>query len=251
MVEQPIQRCRCCRRVTEDRSPFSWHFITGHNDAFLFVACRYQLKKQLPLQRCERNVPQLIEDEQFGLVNIPYFFIKCTCVVSFFHLFHQPGHGIETNRKASLQGKLSQHYAQVCLSDPGWTNQDHVFTTDNPPERDKLAYLPRIYRWLERHVESVHSRRKRKMSAHLSVKRSFTGSTKRSCIDPTSPALWGRAHSFHSSYEGSGTPWDKRGGPPEPAGSLAQTLHPGSARRSAVISFSERCGEKSPAGRQG
>jgi len=37
MVEQPIQRCRCCRRVTEDRSPFSWYFITGHNDAFRSV----------------------------------------------------------------------------------------------------------------------------------------------------------------------------------------------------------------------
>ena len=60
MVEQPIQRCRCCRRVTEDRSPFSWHFITGHNDAFLFVACRYQLKKQLSLQRCERTFPPCI-----------------------------------------------------------------------------------------------------------------------------------------------------------------------------------------------
>ena len=149
MVEQPIQRCRCRRRVTEDRSPFSWHFITGHNDAFLFVACRYQLKKQLPLQRCERDVPQLIEDEQFGLVNIPYFFIKCTCVVSFFHLLHQPGHGIETNRKASLQSKLSQRYAQVCLSDSGWTNQDHVFTTDHPSERSKPAYPARVYRWLE------------------------------------------------------------------------------------------------------
>ena len=76
MVEQPIQRCRCCRRVTEDRSPFSWHFITGHNDAFLFVACRYQLKKQLSLQRRERDVPQLIGNEQFRLVNIPYFSSK-------------------------------------------------------------------------------------------------------------------------------------------------------------------------------
>ena len=136
MVEQPIQRCRCCRRVTEDRSPFSWHFITGHNDAFLFVACRYQLKKQLPLQRCERNVPQLIEDEQFGLVNIPYFFIKCTCIVSFFHLFHQPGHGIETNRKASLQGKLSQRYAQVCVkrSLNGPTKRSLIGPTSLTPE---------------------------------------------------------------------------------------------------------------------
>ena len=149
MVEQPIQRCRCCRRVTEDRSPFSGHFVTGHNDALLFVACRYQLKKQLSLQWCERNVPKFIENEQFRFVNIPYFFIKCSCVVGFFHLFHQPGHGIKTNRNAPLQRQLPQCYAQVCLSYSGWTDQDHVFTTDHPPERDKLAYFPRVYRWLE------------------------------------------------------------------------------------------------------
>ena len=85
MVKQPIQRCRCCRRVTEDRSPFSGHFVTGHNDALLFVACRYQLKKQLSLQRRERNVPQLIENEQFRLVNIPYFLVKSglVCKIAF------------------------------------------------------------------------------------------------------------------------------------------------------------------------
>ena len=70
MVEKTIQRCRRCRRVTKYRPPFSGHFVTGHNDALLFVACRYQLKKQLSLQWCERNVPKFIENEQFRFVNI-------------------------------------------------------------------------------------------------------------------------------------------------------------------------------------
>lgn len=39
MVEQPIERCRRCRRVTKDRPPFSGHPVTGHNDALLFVTC--------------------------------------------------------------------------------------------------------------------------------------------------------------------------------------------------------------------
>ena len=67
MVEESIEDRTSDHRIAEDFPPRAEALITGQQDRAAFVATTHQLEKQIRALAIDRDVPDLIDDEQFGL----------------------------------------------------------------------------------------------------------------------------------------------------------------------------------------
>ena len=172
VVEQAIEDRGRHDRVAEYRSPFADRPVGGHKHGAALVASADQLEEQMRGIGLERQVAQLVDDQQFRLAVVRQAFLQPAVGVRLGELRHQGRRRREQHRITGDDRLASDRHGEMRLADPWRPEQQDRLSIGNEPSARDLPNLRFVDRGLGAKVETrevTHEGETREAEAHVNA----------------------------------------------------------------------------------
>src|SRR5690606_17400999 len=127
VVEQAVEDGACDHRVAaEDLAPGTEAFVAGQDDAATFVAARDHLEEQIALELVERQIADLVDDEQARVRVDLELLLEPVLLEGPRKRADQVVGGGKEHAAAGFGGLQAESDADHRLSGAGWADQDDV-----------------------------------------------------------------------------------------------------------------------------
>jgi len=154
-MQQPVEDRGGDDGVSEHAAPLADRAIAGDQHAAALVAARHQLEEQMRRIGLERQVAELIHDQQLGLGEMPQALLDPALGLGLGELRHQARGGDKEHRVAGQDRLAAERYRQVCLADAGRAQQQHRLAVGDKAPGGEFADLLLVERGLGGEVEAV------------------------------------------------------------------------------------------------
>ena len=115
VMQQAVEQCGGHDRVAEHLGPFGESSIGGQDHGAFLVACADQLEEQAGTFFGQRQVADLIDDEQCGPAHLAKFPVQLCAVVCLGQVAEQIGQCGSINTFAGLDGRHAQGAGQEIM----------------------------------------------------------------------------------------------------------------------------------------
>jgi hypothetical protein len=153
VVQQAIEDRRGDHLIAKHLAPFHDGAVGGDQDAAALLAAGNQLEEQVPRLGFERQVAQLIDDQQFRLAVLRQPHLQHPLLLAFHQRSKQLHRRRELHGVAPRDRLTAQRHLQVRLAHTGRAQQHHVVAIGHPAAGGQIADLGRIDRGLGLELE--------------------------------------------------------------------------------------------------
>ena len=119
MMGQPVQQGRRHAFALEDLAPLAERQIAGEQQTGPFIPIRKDLEQQLGAGAAEREVSQLITDQQIHPIELAQEAVQLILLLGFLQACDQRGRRVEPDPPAGPTGRQAQGNRQVRFADSG------------------------------------------------------------------------------------------------------------------------------------
>lgn len=148
----------------EDLAPIAERQVAGDQQTATFVAISEYLKQKLGSGSTERQVAELIDNQQIEFVDPLEHAIQRELLLSFFELIHKRRRREEFGPQSVSTRSQPQRNRQMCFSSSWLTQQANITSPGNPFAARKLQDFLFVDRWQRREVVGVQVFLNRKRS---------------------------------------------------------------------------------------
>ena len=154
VVEQAVEDGACDHRVAaEDLAPGTEAFVAGQDDAATFVAARDHLEEQIALQLVQRQVADLVEDQQARVRVGLQLLLEPVLVEGPCQRGHQVVCAQEEHAPPGRRRLQAQSNAEHGLPCPGRADDQDVLPVLEEAQRGEVSHQTTVHRGLELEVE--------------------------------------------------------------------------------------------------
>src|ERR1700744_2506421 len=141
--------------ISEHGSPFGDGSVARHEDRSSLVAAGDEVEGKGSSSGLERQVTELIDDEEFWLAVVQELFLKASFAVGARERRYQPGCRNEQRGVAAQDDLSTQGDRQMGFADARRPKQQQAVAVCDPARSSKLADLLRIHRGLRVVVKPI------------------------------------------------------------------------------------------------
>src|SRR5579864_595665 len=155
--------------VAEDRAPLRHDLVGGDQQAAAFVPAGDELEKEMSAASLERQVAELVDDEQLRLRVKHQAVAELSVGFGFRQRRQERGGAGKEYRVAGFDDGAPERDREMRLPDAGRAEDEHVFGLREKARRRELAHEALIDRGLEFElevIEGLHRRKVRDLEAH-------------------------------------------------------------------------------------
>jgi hypothetical protein len=163
-MNKTIDNCRRGHLVGKDLGPFFERQIGSECDAASLVALRDELKEQVGRLAFERDVPELVDEQQVDAIELTIVSFEHRCLFSS-NEFHQQRGGRGEEHAISAHAHCKSEGAQdMALTNSRRTAEDHVALRFNEGSIEMLEELRLRQFWLKCKIEGLNRFDRREVS---------------------------------------------------------------------------------------
>ncbi len=138
---QPVQQSRRHAFALEDLAPFAERQVAGDQQAGPFIPIREDLEQQFGAGPAERQVAQLVADQQIHPVELVQEPVQLVLLLCLLQASDQSGGRIEPDPPTGPAGGQSQGNGQMSLADPLTAQQAEILVLIQPLTTSQLHDL--------------------------------------------------------------------------------------------------------------
>src|SRR4051794_170266 len=153
VVDEPVDHRGGDDVVAEDLAPAAERLVAGDDQARAFVAARDEHEHQIRGLRVERDVADLVDDQQRDPLQASEFVVEAALALRVGEERDPFGRGPERDAMAGQASADPESDAQVGLAGAGRAQQDHVLLAGQEVELPEVQHAVAADRRLEAEVE--------------------------------------------------------------------------------------------------
>ena len=131
-MRQPVQQGRRHAFPLEDLAPLTERQIAGEQETGPFIAIREDLEQQLGAGAAEREVSQLITDQQIHPIELAQEAVQLILLLGFLQACDQRGRRVELDPPTGPAGRQTQGNRQMRFSDSRIPDQAEILMLVQP-----------------------------------------------------------------------------------------------------------------------
>jgi hypothetical protein len=154
-MRQPIQQRRRHPLALKNLHPVAESQVAGYQQAGSLITVREDLEQQFSPPAGERQVTQLITDQQVSLVELRQQALQLVLLLRLLQTGNQIGSGEETHPASLTASCQRQRYCQMRLASSRTADQTAIVTLVDPVAAGKLQQLVLVDVWHQAEIVAV------------------------------------------------------------------------------------------------
>ena len=140
-MRQPVQQGRGHTLALEDLAPLAERQIAGEQQTGPFIPIREDLEQQLGAGAAEREVSQLITDQQIHPIELTQEAVQLILLLGFLQACDQCGRRVELDPPTGPTGRQAQGNRQMCFPDSRIPDQAKILVLVQPLATSQFHHL--------------------------------------------------------------------------------------------------------------